>query len=303
MNDRLAFVLGGGGARGALQVGALQALLEAGLQPDILVGTSIGAVNAAFLALHGVNLEGVRQMVSAWDDASTANLLPSNYLWLTVRALFNRPGEQTLNRMQDFFISHGLTPGLRFGDIQSVRLIIVAADLNEGNTVLYGLHPEDSILEALLATTALPPWVKPLQMRDRLLMDGGVVSNLPIEPALRVDAKEIIAMSLNDSRDITADSDGFGSFISRLFNIVEQRQLTLEFALAEAKGVKIHRLDLLAEEHVPIWQFENFHDLIDRGYEITQRELAEGTLHSLISKGNWFDQLKKRIKLLGRRKQ
>ena len=268
MTSHLAFVLGGGGARGALQVGALQALLEAGLQPDLLVGTSIGAVNAAYLALYGMNLEGVKSLVGAWDDATGANLLPSNYLWLTVRALFNRPGEQTLNRMQEFFISHGLTPELRFGDIHSVRLIIVAADLNKGVSALYGLQPEDSILEALLASTALPPWVKPLQMQDRLLMDGGVVSNLPIEPALSAGATEIVAMSLIDSRDVTSATDGFGPFISRLFNIVEQRQLRLEFALAEAKGVKIHRLDLLAKEHVPIWQFENSRDLIARGMRL-----------------------------------
>ena len=53
----LAFVLGGGGGRGALQVGALRALLEAGLQPDLLVGTSAGAVNATYLAMRGFNLE------------------------------------------------------------------------------------------------------------------------------------------------------------------------------------------------------------------------------------------------------
>jgi NTE family protein len=59
MNNRLAFVLGGGGARGALQVGALRALLEAGYRPDLLIGTSIGAINAAGLALWGVDLAGV----------------------------------------------------------------------------------------------------------------------------------------------------------------------------------------------------------------------------------------------------
>jgi NTE family protein len=295
MNNGLAFVLGGGGARGALQVGALQALLEAGLKPDLLVGTSIGAVNAAYLALNGVDLEGVKSLVNAWDDAAGANLLPSNYLWLTVRTLFNRPGEQTLNRMQGFFVSHGITPDLRFGDLTSVRLIIVAADLNEGVSVLYGLRPEDSILEALLASTALPPWVKPLQMQDRLLMDGGVVSNLPIEPALSAGAKEIIALSLLDFRDIATASEGFGPFISRLFNTVEQRQLRLEFALAEAKGVKIHRLDLLAEEHVPLWHFETSRDLIARGYEIAKKELTQGTLYSLVAEGNWFDRLTKKF--------
>ena len=63
LKKNLAFVLGGGGARGAFQVGALRALLEAGISPDILVGTSTGAVNATSLALHGINLETINELV------------------------------------------------------------------------------------------------------------------------------------------------------------------------------------------------------------------------------------------------
>ena len=65
MERQLAYVLGGGGARGALQVGAIRALLEAGVRPNLLVGTSIGAVNAAFLAFHGVSLQGVERLTEA----------------------------------------------------------------------------------------------------------------------------------------------------------------------------------------------------------------------------------------------
>src|SRR3970282_1559461 len=91
MKRKLAFVLGGGGARGALQVGALRAVLEAGYQPDLLVGTSIGAVNASYLAINGFNQESLVGLARAWHDAAHADLLPANYLWLTVRSLFRRP--------------------------------------------------------------------------------------------------------------------------------------------------------------------------------------------------------------------
>lgn len=292
MNKRLAFVLSGGGARGALQVGAMKALLEVGLQPGLLVGTSIGAVNAAYLALHGVNLEGVERLINAWNDASRENLMPSNYLWLTVRALFNRPIERTFHRMQEFFTEHGLTPELRFGDLNTVRLVIVAADLNRGTPVYYGLQPEDKVLEALLASTALPPWIQPLQFQDRLLMDGGVVSNLPIEAAMKGGAREIVAMSLMDFRDAIGEANGFGPFVGKLFNIIEQRQLSLELALAEAKGVRVHRLDLLADEHVALWDFEHAPSLIAKGYEIAQKQLTEGSLHSLLRGDGWLEHLK-----------
>ena len=92
MSKQLAFVLSGGAARGALQVGALRALLEADIRPDMLVGTSIGAVNAAYLALRGVSLESIGRLAENWRDAAHADLLPTNYLCVTLSALFNRSG-------------------------------------------------------------------------------------------------------------------------------------------------------------------------------------------------------------------
>lgn len=76
--NKLAFVLGGGGARGALQVGALRALLEADIHPDLAVGTSIGALNAAFIGLHGFNSQALDGLVTTWRAAATADhlLLP-----------------------------------------------------------------------------------------------------------------------------------------------------------------------------------------------------------------------------------
>jgi NTE family protein len=287
MSERTAFVFGGGGSRGALQVGAVKALLEAGIRPDLLVGTSIGSVNAAYLALHGLDLPGVEKLVAAWREAAHANLLPSNYLWLTVRALFNRPVVEPVHRMREFYIKHGMSPDLRFGDLQTVRLIIVAADLNTGAPVLFGMDPDESVLDGLVASTALPPWVQPLQMRDRLLMDGGVVSNLPIEPALMMGVRKIIAMNLMDFRDVIVETDGFAPFLAKLFHIIEQRQLALETALAQAKGVQVYRLDLLNESHVPLWQFEHAEEMIAVGYETACRELAEGTLLPLMERPGW----------------
>lgn len=296
-NKGLAFVLGGGGSRGALQVGAIKALLEADLRPDLLVGTSIGAVNAAYLALHGVNIRGLENLIEAWHDAARANLLPSNYLWLTVRTLFNRPITDPVHRMRNFYIKHGISPGLRFGDLQEIRLIIVAADLNGGHPVLFGKNPAESVLDGLVASTALPPWVQPLQMQTQLLMDGGVVSNLPIEPALTMGAREIVALNLMDFRDVLVEENGFGPFLGKLFNIVEQRQLALETALAQAKGVKVYRLDLLNEFHVPLWQFDHTDELIAVGYEMAKKELAEGGLRQLNERLGWVERALRAIRL------
>lgn len=165
-----------------MQVGALRVLLEADIRPEMLVGTSVGAVNAAYLAVRGVKLTTIEDLVEAWHDAVAADLLPSNYLWLTVRVLFNRVGWQPYHRLRDFFVAHGLSPDLRFGDIQGVQLMVVAADLNTGRIILYGTDPQQSVLEGVLASTALPPWVRPLEVGSQSLIDGGLVSTLPLEP-------------------------------------------------------------------------------------------------------------------------
>jgi NTE family protein len=272
VNKPLAFALGGGGARGALQVGAVRALLEAGYQPDLLVGTSIGAVNATYLALHGPTLTSLPGLIEAWHDAAAADLLPANYLWLTVRVLFNRAGWRPYHRMRDFFIAHGATPDLRFGDL-GTRLILVAADLNTGRSVLYGADPQQSVLEGLLASTALPPWVHPLEKDEQFLVDGGVVSTLPIEPALAQGAREIIALDLADPREVPVEAHGFGPFLGKLMNTIERRQQEMELALAEARDVPVWRIALQGEQPVPIWDFSHTDELIERGYAIAGGEI------------------------------
>jgi NTE family protein len=269
----LAFVLGGGGARGALQVGALKAIHEAGLRPDLLVGTSAGAVNAAFLSLRGFNIQSLEDLVESWRAASDANLLPSNILWLTTRALFGRTPLYSTHRMREFFVANGLKPELKFGDLHDVRLILVATDLNSGRSILYGLRPEDNILDGVLASTAIPPWVTPIEMNGQLVIDGGMVSNLPIEPALKAGATEIVALDLIDSREITAEEHGVGTLLGKVIYTIEKRQVDLELALAAAQSVPVAHLHLLGTECVSLWNFSHTDDLIDMGYLIACQEL------------------------------
>ena len=273
MNKQLAFVLGGGGGRGAMQAGALRALLEAGYKPGMLVGTSAGAVNAAYLALRGIDLDGITALESAWQEAAKLNLYPSNYLWLSVRAVFNRPTPAVYHRVTDFFLSQGVTPELHFKDIHGVQLYLVAADLNSGRPMIFGQDPEDSIMQGLLASTALPPWVTPIQRPGQLLIDGGVISNLPIEPALSQGATEIIALDIRDFRDVTPEMQGFGPFLAKLIGTVENRQVEMELAPAAARHIRVRRVHLKWKEPVPLWDFSRSADLIQHGYEVMKTEI------------------------------
>ncbi len=273
------FVLSGGGALGMLQVGALRALLEAGIQPDMWVGTSVGAVNATFLAIHGFTTAGIAALEAAWDDAAQADLLPSSYLWLTARILFNRAGiKPHHHRMREFFMAHGVAPNLHFGDLNSPPLRLVTTNLTDYRPLVYGADPHQSVLEGLLASSAIPPWIRPLQMGDKLLTDGGVVSNVPIEPAINNGATEIVALQLFAIHRLDPEITGFGPFFTRLIETVYQREFELELEFAAAKNIPVRLIALKTNPPYPFWDFANAKPLLEKGYHIAKTEISHWEL-------------------------
>ncbi len=266
-SSRLAFVLGGGGARGAMQVGALLALLEANIQPDILIGTSIGAVNAAMVAIHGFTQSGLERLMHAWLEAKEADLLPGDYLRIAVRTMINTMGKETYQEeMRAFYVRIGIRPELQFRDFQHPKLYCVATDLNRYDTYIFGNDPSQRVLDGVLASAAIPPWIPPLRLGKELLMDGGALSNLPIEPAMRMGATEIIALDLFDPRPPDLEARGFSPFIEKLLTSVEHRQVEMELALAKSRGVPVHHWQLRYYRSIPVWDFRDTEDLFQSGY-------------------------------------
>lgn len=288
---KLAFALGGGGARGALQVGALRALLEAQIQPDLLVGTSIGAVNAVFLAMHGFTMQALDELNTAWFAAAKADLFPANIAWLTLRVFYNRVHAHPYQRLKEFFVSQGVSPDLCFGDLPHRPVILVSADLNSRKPIYYGSDPSQPVLEGLLASTALPPWVHPIEADGRTLIDGGVVSNVPIEPAIVHGATEVIALGLSNPDEHAADTYGFSSFWIKILNIVAARQISLELELARLKSVPVHLVNLKTEVPVPSWDFSRTQFLLDDGYRQMQSALNSGEIPGIKRTHGWVSRL------------
>jgi NTE family protein len=275
MKKKLAFVLGGGGSRGALQAGALRSLFEAGYHPDLVTGTSIGAANGGFLAVHGYSLHGIQKLERLWASTVNQDLMPTNLWWQTMRAFFKRSRGFSEQRVREFAISNGLTPDLRFRDLQDVMFYPVAADLNSGHQVIFGVDAQESVLESVLASMSLPPWIAPMERNGHYLMDGGAVSNLPIEAALQQGAGEIIALDLLDPNETAGPSNRFGDFFIKLDNTLEGRQAQLEMELAEARGVPVRRISLTGETPVPIWDFRQSVKLIERGYQLANQAISD----------------------------
>lgn len=270
----LAFVLSGGGGRGAMQVGALRALLEADIFPDLLVGSSIGAVNSAGLALWGPDLDGVAELEKAWDEIAGLRLMDQHFSQWMLRALLSRSDGRPRQRVIDFFESLGFNRGLRFNQIPWVRLGLVGADLESGQMVIYGQDPSQTIIEGLLASIALPPWFPPVETGCQKIVDGGALSNLPVEPALALGATEIIALDLLDMPGEKRPAYSANQWVVKYFCALNRRHFELELALAQSQGVAVHYMALEAPQATPIWDFSSYKALIRAGYDAAVRQIA-----------------------------
>jgi NTE family protein len=274
MKKNLAFVLGGGGARGAMQVGALRALFEAGLKPDILIGTSIGAVNAAWLALWGMDLAGIESLEHLYQRMQDSRLLDPRLLQFAWNAVSKRPNHRASLSAREFMIAEGITPEIRFSQIESVRLATVAADLHTGKSVIYGMDPEHFVMEGVLASIAIPPWFAAIQKDDQYIIDGGAVSNLPIEPAIKLGATEIIALDVHDPDVASGVNQIVDPLLTKLAFAIIKRELQLEMELAAAHGIPVHYVNLRSSPPVQTWDFKTHRELFKVGYDIMKNEMS-----------------------------
>lgn len=275
MDKCTACVLGGGGSRGALQVGALRALLEAGFVPDLLVGTSIGAANAAGLALWGVDLDGLSALERVWEQVAGTKMLDPRVSRLVLRVMMGQPSDRTQKKVENYFLSLGITHDLTFHMVPHAHLALISADLGTGQTMIYGQDQGDSVLEGLLASIAVPPWFMPLQKDGRMIMDGGALSNLPIEPALQMGATEIIALDLDDSDLIPKENLTLPQYCQKVIFAASRRHVQLETQIAEMQGVPVRRIDFQGLAKTQMWDFSDYRRLRQAGYEKAKKVIAE----------------------------
>lgn len=183
----VAFVLSGGAGLGALHVGMLRGLATTGVEPALVVGTSVGALNGAVLAAAGSVADGAERLVGIWRSLRRHDVFPGG---LTSQVL-------SLARNGHLFPDSGLrrlvARSLTTERIEDLPLpfVAVAAEALTGHVHLFESGP---ILDALLASTAIPLVFPPAEVGGTLFEDGGTVTNVPMGPAVALGAGSLVVL-------------------------------------------------------------------------------------------------------------
>jgi NTE family protein len=188
-STRTAFVLGGGGHRGAYEVGMLKALIETGIQPDVVVGTSIGAINGVAIAADPSQAM-VDRLVDAWHSISKSAIFRGNIFARGLSAIRYRTHLHS-NHPLSHLIENIIT-ARRFEDLP-VHFECVAACIEDATEHWFNSGP---LVEAVLASSALPGVLPAVEMNGRHYIDGGVVNSIPVSRAIELGATELYVLQV-----------------------------------------------------------------------------------------------------------
>tara|TARA_B100000683_G_scaffold237981_1_gene243518 strand:- start:347 stop:1513 length:1167 start_codon:yes stop_codon:yes gene_type:complete len=256
MTDKLALVLSGGGARGAFEVGVLRWLArerpEFFKQVRIVTGSSVGAINAAYLASHGMTPDSVESLARIWENLKVGELIgfgPRHVLgrltkWRQRLVDGQVPGQGWLrtegyeNLIIDAVDWGRLNRVVKEGTLDAVA--IAATEVRSGRTHIFVSHHEEvrapiwpfdgSMIglrtpigpEHVLASASLPFLFSPVEINGHWFCDGGLRQNTPLSPALRLGANRLLAVSLKktsvDAIPGSTEFPGFGQLLGKLFN-------------------------------------------------------------------------------------
>jgi len=183
----VAFVLGGGGILGASEVGMLRALLVAGILPDLVVGTSVGALNGCFVAADP-SAEAVERLTSVWSSVATSGVFTDSVFLQATRVatlgthLHSNAG---LRRLIDEHL-----PAAAIEDLP-VTFQCVAASIERASAHWFTTGP---VADAVLASCAVPGLLPPVRVGDSHYLDGGLVHSIPVGRAVHLGARRIYVL-------------------------------------------------------------------------------------------------------------
>ncbi|HEX6798631.1 MAG TPA: patatin-like phospholipase family protein [Ktedonobacterales bacterium] len=265
---RTAFVLLGGGSRGAAQAGALTALLDAGVIPDIIVAISAGAWNGAYLAVDPTP-ERALGLERAWLDTTSHDIVgawPWNPALQVVRRRLSLYDSAGMRRVASHYVA-----GLDFADLR-VPLRIVATDLIAGRPHIFA---EGSLLSAVIASSSVPGIFPPVASEHELLVDGGMNEWAGCMAALDLGATRICLLACGSQIPATRKPRSFMQVIERSMDVSLHDSFDRTIFALRASGVDVLPVFPTTPE-CSFLDFNHAADLIACGHAAGLRALALG---------------------------
>jgi NTE family protein len=185
----VAFVLGGGGVLGAHEVGMLRALAECDVRPDVILGTSIGAINGAFFAANPT-LAGVERLTELWRSANLADRSPGTVLRRVSTLARSGTHLQSLTEMRERLIA--VLPAERVEEL-TVPFQCVAASIERAAEHWFDSGP---LADVVLASCAVPGILPPVRIDGEHFIDGGIVNSIPVSRAVTLGASTIYVLQV-----------------------------------------------------------------------------------------------------------
>ena len=262
--NRTALVLAGGGSFGAVQVGMLRALVAFGITPDLVVGSSVGAINGAYYA-GAPTAQGVTQLEMIWRGLRRREIFP--FGWRSLLALLTH---------RNFVVDPGglrrvIEERLPYRNLEhaAIPLHVVATDLLGGGSVRLSGGPA---VEAVLASCAIPAAFPPVHIGERYLIDGAVASNTPISVAVELGARRVVVLPTGFACALEAPpQDAIGCALHAITLLVAH-QLVMEIE-RHREQVEIITVPPLCPLTVSPYDFSHAGELIQRAADQTSRWL------------------------------
>ncbi|MBX7214194.1 MAG: patatin-like phospholipase family protein [Thermoflexales bacterium] len=284
------FVLGGGGNRGPLEVGAVRVLLEHGIVPEMIVGSSAGALNGAMLALSPT-VERTHEMQRLWVRAGERKLIdgsPLRSLFQLVRGARYISDNRALKR---WILRRALPEGkATFGDL-AIPLYVTISHLRTHSLYVYGDDPRANLADAVVTSAAVPGFFPPTVVHGEVFADGGVVSNLPVRLALARGATEIWAIDLAFSHEHAHTFD-------HLLNMVDLsvKPVLYDVAIRELReaaqtpGITVHHIPIYDFPGVALGDFTRVNKMVEAGARAMRAYLANPRPNEIQVPRQWSSQ-------------
>ncbi len=245
----MGFVLGGGGVLGAVEVGMLRALFRAGIRPDVLVGTSIGAINAAMVA-GDPDPSVIDDLVRLWASPEL-NEVYGDSVPRQMRRFATRTHLHPAAPLRRMLERH-LGPDLRFADLK-VPLHVVGASIERACEHWF---TEGPVVPAVMASAAVPGVLPPVAIDGEHFIDGSVVNPTPVARAVSLGAQDVFVLQVGRLEKPLRPPQRPWEAASVAMELARRARVADELAQTPA-GVRVHVLPGGAEADESPWAYRD----------------------------------------------